>query len=171
MYFKVEAGTETFEKFQALRKRVKEVNNAAGDVAEKYGSKGWAKRNGVAFGGISCIQLESKPEGFRIVEKARGLYYPNARNKEATKEFSELPTISYDEINAIIGYEGGQTFPSERGQFGMVWVNCFSYDILDDCVLIEIEDKTKYEPIKDCVEILASEFHRIKEQATAPADA
>lgn len=160
MKYKIVKGTETFNKLLRLKEEIKRVNKEASDVVKKLGAEKYCKKNGKLVGGIGGIQFDSKPEGYKVIGKEwQNFYYPKVSNKKDLKLIENLPTIDYDALNSIIGFNGPQTIETNNGIF---WINTVGLIWGDDYVLIDIDDECEFEPNKDTVEILGSEYITLK---------
>jgi hypothetical protein len=162
MKFKVVKGTETFEKLAAFRERVKDVSKQATNMATLLGGARYCHRSNKLAGGLSAIEFETKPEGYKVVgEKWQHLYYPKASNKKDCALIEGLPTIDYDELNTIVNFEAPQTVSSERG---IAWISTVGLTFGDDEMLISVPTGCKYTPPTDVVEILESEYDKLKKK-------
>lgn len=160
MKYKIKKGTETFKKLVILQQHIKEVESEAFKIVESLGATKYCKAFNKLAGGISAIRLEKKPEGFKNVDKDwRMLFYPKASNKKVCKEIESLPTIKYDELNNIIGFEAPQTVSCERG---IGWVNTVGLIFGKDFMLLDVENGCVFKPNKDTIEILESEYQKLK---------
>lgn len=151
MFFKVEKGVALWGNLEALMNKIISVRKAAADLTEELGFKKYGQAHFVIAGGISYIASNHHPDGYRKVgSKWDGLYFPKASNKEITKKISELPTISYDEYNAVINF---------KDQFqGLQHIMAYGLKKSGDTFLIEVSDRADYTPVDGMVEILASEY-------------
>lgn len=161
MKFKVLKGTDTFQKLEELRIKVTDVNNQAKDVVKKLEGKRYCGRSHKLAGGISAIEFDTKPEGYKPVGGSwRSLYYPKSVNKTDCKLIESLPTVEYSELNDIIGFNAPQTVSSEKG---ILWISTIGLIFGENEMLIEVHDGCKYEAPVDVVEILNSEYFALKE--------
>lgn len=157
MYYKLEPGSETYEKVRAILIKCRECQEKAEQLVKKLGFERFGFSMHDRTGGISCVESQTKPEGYVSVGKRwQNLYYPSARNKEVIQQFRELPTVSFEEFNASIGFEI---------QFvGLTQHRSFGVDELGEIFLITVSDDCKYTPAPGMVEILASEYKKLKEE-------
>lgn len=163
MKFKIVKGNPLYDSFMELKKRTMEVNKAANDFAKKVGGKASCRSQNVAYGGISAIEFDAKPEGWRMVgDKYRHLFFPKATNKELLKEIAALPKIQYDEINNIVGFDAPQTVTSNQG---ILWVNCVGISYGKDYILLNVTSGAKYNPPKHVIEILESEYEKLNKKS------
>jgi hypothetical protein len=83
MYLKVVKGTETFDKLNAVWDKINEYNNIAKALVNELGFDKFGRTREGVGGGISCIQSDTKPDGWRSVgKKYQSLYFPKANQKE-----------------------------------------------------------------------------------------
>ncbi|HAH24928.1 MAG TPA: hypothetical protein DCL77_14440 [Prolixibacteraceae bacterium] len=160
MYFKIEKGTEVFNKLDVLHGRIQEVNKTAKELVKKLGGNRYCGDQNRLAGGIDAIEFEQKPEGYRSVGgKWDNLYLPNARNKVNNQLIAELPTLQYDELNSIVGFKGPQTAPHPKGlSFVSIPSICFS----DEVMLMKVPDGCKYTAPEGVTEIIYSEYQGLK---------
>lgn len=162
MKFKIAKTTETFKKLAEFKKQVESVNTQAGKLSKELGGTGrYCKKIHRLAGGVSGIEFKQKPEGFKVVgEPYQNLYYPKVTNKTACKQIEALPTLEYNALNSIIGFKSPQTVSADRG---IVWINAPSVIWGKNEMLLDIESGCKYTPpSKDIVEILESEYEKLK---------
>lgn len=165
MNYKVNKGTELFDKLKAIEQRVKECNQAAKQWVENNFDEGtkYAQSGYLLAGGLAGVKLDEKPKGYKSVGPSwRNLYAPYARNKKVSQEWAELPTMKKKEIKDVLNYSG---YTGVRGDT-MVLNEMPGLFFYDDVILIEASEyATSYKPVEGMVEILRSEFELIKEQA------
>lgn len=151
MYYKLESGSETYDKVSAIWDKIISYNKQAAELVESLGFTKYGKDNWNVAGGISCIQSDTKPDGYRQVgQKRENLYYPKASNKAVNDLINDLPLLSWDEYNSAIGFE--QQFCGLRHIMGYTMIKS------DGFFLIRIYDECTYTPVDGLVEILSSEF-------------
>ena len=155
MKFKVEKGTKTFDELEKVFVKMKDCNKQALELIESLGFTQFGVSNNGIAGGISCIVSKTKPDGFRVVGKPyQNLYYPKkANNKELLQKFDELPIISYEEFNDTIGFKAQFSSLNYHRAFGIKKVK--------DVYLIDIDNKCKYTPKSDMIEILESVYLKL----------
>jgi hypothetical protein len=162
MKFKVVKGTETFDKLVAFRAHVNDVNKQAKDMVTQLGGARYCRKSNKLAGGLSAIEFETKPEGYKMAgEKWQHLYYPKASNKKDCALIEGLPTIDYDELNSIVNFKAPQTISAERG---ILWVSTVDLTFGDEEMLIGVRSGCEYEPPADVVEILESEYDKLKKK-------
>jgi hypothetical protein len=86
------------------------------------------------------------------------LDYPKVANKKDTELIQVLPTLSYKELNDIVGFKGNQTI--SRG-CSLAWIHTVGL-LWGDPILIEVENGCEYTPIPDMIEILESEYLQLE---------
>lgn len=162
MKFKVVKGTETFDKLTAFREHVKDVSKQAQDVVNKLGGGKYCRKSNKLAGGLSAIEFETKPEGYKVVgERWQGLYYPKVSNKADLVLINGLPTIEYNELNSIVQFTGMQFVPYGGG---LACIHTVGLIFGDDVMLINVEKGCEYTPPNDVVEILASEYNKLEKK-------
>jgi DNA-directed RNA polymerase subunit N (RpoN/RPB10) len=161
MYFKIEKGTDTFKKLSELKKQIDSITQQAKDVVTELGGERYCHHRYKLAGGISAIEFKKKPDGWKSVgESWQDLHMPLAKNKEACNKVENLPTLDYEVLNKIVGFKGPQTVSSGNGlafvkTVGLNWCTGKYY-------LMEVATGCKYKPLSDIVEILESEFLKLK---------
>lgn len=162
MKFKVVKGTETFDKLVAFRAHVDDVKKQAEDVVALLGGIRYCHKANKLAGGIGAIEFENKPDGYKVVgEKWQGLYYPKVSNKKDCALIEKLPTIEYNELNSIVNFKAPQTISTERG---ILWVSTVTLTFGDNESLIDVSNGCTYDPPADVVEILESEYDKIRKK-------
>lgn len=163
MKFKVVKGTATFDNLMELKAKMCLVYKEAKKVVRELGGTGHCSDHNAAWGGVDAIEFAERPAGWKIMGKAwQRLYYPKASERELCKKLSALPTVSHKEINEIVKFNAPQTVCNDAG---MYFVNCVGLTWGKDYVLMEVTEGAKYKAPKDVVEILDSEFQKLKERA------
>lgn len=164
MKFKVVKGSELFDKLTSLKKEMIRCNNAAFNLVKKLGYSRMRGRAGVLAGGISSIEIKSgQPEGWRKAYSNRvsNEYFPAKikANKDLLDKINALPILEYDALNDLVDFD---------------WRDCDSRFISfnpgvywqQKVILIDISSEySKYKPVEGMIEILDSEFQKIKNEA------
>lgn len=89
-----------------------------------------------------------------------------AAAKELRKSESELPRITDDEFNELIGYD-----PNNRTSNRICFHPGVQWSEDGNFILINVPDHTVYEPIEDMVEINVTEYRSLqKKSATTDTD-
>jgi hypothetical protein len=160
MYYKISKGTETFKKLMELKKKVEGVNKQANAAVGKLNGQRYAKAQGKLAGGISAIEYKEKPDGWKQVGNTwQNLYAPKSTTKAAWEIINVLPTIEYDELNKIVNFKAPQTVSSDGG---IAWVSTVGIAWGDKQILMEVTTGCKYKPLPDIVEIVESEYMKLK---------
>jgi hypothetical protein len=154
MYYKVEIGTKTFESLKLIWDKMNKCNKEALSLVESLGFTKYGSALSKAAGGISCVESEEKPEGYKQVGKSyQNLYYPKANNKKILKKFNALPIVTLNEYNDTIGFKEQFVSLSHHRAFGSIQK--------DTMFLVEINDNCDYTPKGDMIELLSSEYKKL----------
>lgn len=161
MHYKIESGSELYERMMQLQEECKEANKVCQDYVNKtYGDETkWASDNYCIGGGLKAVQLDEKPEGYKSVgDSWQHLFQPYARNKKAWKEWDALPKVKQDELKSLLNY--GNYSGAKQGGFMMSTLPNVYWK--EDFILVKCaEFATSYEPVEGMTEILASEFNEL----------
>lgn len=165
MKFKVVKGSVLFNKLDMLGEQIKEVKNLARKVARDLGFDNAYVRNFVLAGGLSGLCIADgryKPDGYKWVFK--GAVWPTKANKEALLRLENLPVLTYDDLNKLVGYS--EEMSERPGQGSGTVINwCPVVIFRDEYILLNVPVYSgKYKPVKGMVEILESEYNALKEQ-------
>jgi len=155
-YYKILKGTDLFNKLNDFKKRGDVAREAANKLAKELGSNEDAYTTGGDIGGIDALHFDEKPQGWRSVgNKWQSLYYPKADQKELHEKINALPIVKREELNEIVGFSGMQIADMAIiKSVGMAWHK-------DYCVM-EVAAGCRYTPPKDAIEILHSEYDKLK---------
>lgn len=160
MYYKIEEGTETFRKLAELSIKMKEVSETTRALVKKLGgSNRYFLGNRAVAGGIQGIRLNEKPENWRKVQD--NFYFPKSckQNKEILDEIKALPIVSYEEYNETVGFEEHFVGLTHYRAPGIMFGKKYH--------LMETSDECDYTAPSDCIEILASEYKKLKSELEA----
>lgn len=159
MKYKVSNNSPLGKKLTELRNRMLEASKQADKLAKEFNAKKYCRNtNGVA-GGISAIEFEEKPAGWKKVgAKWQNLYMPIASKKELWSKINALPLISHNEVNDILKFKR-QSYANKQG---MYFVNCPGVLWRKTCILIEVQEELKYKPVAGMKEITVSEFNKLE---------
>lgn len=161
MKYRIAKGTETYAKLAALYKLMEAARKAVFPVLDELGAKRYAPRRGLA-GGIMAVEFRTPPEGWkRIGKPGQDLYAPKVSNKEMVERLKALPVLKYEELNSIVGFKQGTTVDEDSGSF--VQYRCPGMYMVKDAVLLDTGNAKYTPPNADIVEILESEYRRLKE--------
>lgn len=151
-YYKVPRNSETGKKFAEIEKRKHECFDAVKEFIKPFGATQFRYSRWSLWGGIDSIILENEPD-LKIWKKVGYQeYYPKANSKEGKeliKKMKELPTVSFNDLNSIVGYQ--TDWYSHIG---------FSYGNKEFFGFIIGLDWKANIP-SDCIEITASEYEKI----------
>lgn len=160
MKYKVLKNSVTFKKLMELKKKAQAARKAAGSLVEKLGAENYCPDRRTLYGGISAVQFDKQPDGWKIISKQDGLYFPKniAANKKLLSEIEALPKLQYNDLNSIVGFSAPQ-YIGLKVSFHVGLDYCNGGDII-----ISVTDGAKFKPSKDLKEILQSEYLRLTEE-------
>lgn len=164
MKYKILQDSPLFDKLKALQKRMTNVKRQAEKVAKSFNGTGrFCGHIHALAGGISAIEFDEKPEGWKAVgESWQRLYYPKVINKEANKLIAPLPLMDYDELNKLVNFKSG----AYTNAGGIFWIKCPEINFYPTYTLINIPDGVSYTPVDHMIEILDSEFQKLNKRKT-----
>ena len=159
MKYKVLNTSPLGKKLIELKDKMLDAAKQADKIAKELKAKKYCRyMHGIA-GGISAIEFDEKPAGWKKVgAKWQSLYMPMANKKELWTKINALPVIGYDELNSILNFRK-QTYCKGAG---MYHVNCPGVMWRKDCILIEVQEELKYKPVSGMKEITVSEFVKLE---------
>jgi hypothetical protein len=161
MKFKVLEGTQTFDNFKTFFENSKRVNKQALDLAYKLGFEEFVTAREVS-GGISAFVSKEKRDGYKQVYKKHGnnFWFPKStkENKELINEINNLPVITIDEFNSIIGFE--PEFIGDK----FIRRYSLSFSEIGNCYMVDTGIAKDYKPNSDMIEILESEYNKLREE-------
>lgn len=161
MNFKIIPGSQLFDDCHQLYTKGKECRSKAIKWIENY--FGEKKRYSIPihslWGGLSGVELDQKPEGWKKVGKSyQKLFAPKVNNKAIQKEWDELPFVKKSEIKELLNY-GNYSGMSDGV---LVWNNLPEIIFSDNLILIKTSSVAKsYTPVSGMVEILGSEYNSL----------
>lgn len=165
MKFKVKKNSITYKKLLEFKSKMISCDEAAKSLVESVGGEKYCRNKYYLYGGISAVQFESKPENWRVVgQKWQRLYYPKStsKNKKLFEALRELPVLEHKELNNIVNFKGPQTISCDEG---LAWIDTVGLQFGKNSeILIETANGCEYTPNKDIVEILESEFEKLKKE-------
>jgi hypothetical protein len=154
MYYKLENKSKTCQLFLKAIDKISECNQKAIDLAKSQVEEGYV---GTILplsqiqlaGGIHAIvvkkdfDLPKSLRQYREIEDGNVclLESRTAAGKELKKQIEELPTVTNEEINKILGVEGGYGYPQ--------------YTVKDECVLIVLTEQ------QDSILVKNDDFYKI----------
>ncbi len=145
-----------------------QANGKAAELAKELGAAHYSKSQRGIGGGIEALDFpKSAPDNYKkIGPKYQNWYFPKASEKETLKRIAELPVIDYKELNQTLGFKGPQVVASENGLL-MVSTPAISWN--DKDIILSLPGEVKFSPSNDVVEILESEYNRIKTEIHSKA--
>lgn len=161
MKYKVDKGTETYAQFAELMQRLDAIKSQSDALCVEVGAKAVYVDTSYLSGSISGFVFNTKPENWRCVDSTISLYYP--KSVKATEgirgKISAIPRIGLKELNAIVGFS---PFSYADGS-GIRIIKHIGYAMKTEYCLVDVHSETpNYTPNADMVEILESEFFRLK---------
>ncbi len=165
MKYKILKGTDTFKKLKDVQTKMIVAGDASQKLCKELGGADAYTNGQYAAGGIDAIGFDKDPDvkvWCRAGKKWQNLWYPRSikSNKELLQKFRDLPKVELSEINDIVGFKSGFTGGDGVNVF-MVHVKSVGLQFLSKMILMEVENKMKFKPNKDMVEIKESEFLKL----------
>ena len=163
MKFKIEKGTGLFEAFLVLKERIRITNAQAFEVVEELGLTRYCPELYCLAGGISAFVIDDftqfKRKNWAAINarKYSNFFFPKKikANEALLAKIKALPKLQYNELNDLIQFKAGSTTILGWALHpGVIW--------RDDFVLIDTTEGQIYEPVADMIEILESEYIRLK---------
>lgn len=164
MKFKINKGTNTFTALIDIHKKIVKSEKAARRLTKELGGINHATAGRDYAGGIDAIKFDEKPDGWKQVgDSFQKLYYPksNKANGHIHKKICDLPIVTFDEVNKVVGFNGPQTVSNDRG---LAWVKTVGLYWYPTYILMEISEGAKFTPNKDMVELTVSEFLKLNKR-------
>ena len=162
MKYKIAPGTETFKRLHELLQRIDAIKLQSQTLCEELGAKGVYSYNSELAGHIAGFTFDKKPENWRPADKNGSfLYYPKAvKNTQPIRDkIAAIPRIEFKELNQIVGFT---PFSYPDGS-GIRIIKHIGYVMMSEYCLVDVHSETpNYTPNADMVEILESEFFRLK---------
>lgn len=161
MKFKILKGTETFKKLDDFEKEIKRVNKCAIDLSKELGGDEKGTHLGHPHhlaGGIFGIKMPDKPDGWKDASKNHyNFFFPkiNKANKPILDKINSLPILKHKDLNDILSFE----FQSS----GFTWYNCPGVEWGKEYILLNVDDNCYFTPNEDMIEILGSEYIKLKD--------
>jgi hypothetical protein len=153
-YYKIEKGTETFKKLEALWQRVHQADLASKKLALELGSDGTTLYlTSYIGGGIIGYKMGKLLPGWKKLRGYSEFYFPKAikANHEILKRIRTLPAIPRIELSRIVGYDS---------RFGAPGVQLFGNHFLVEMTIGSSPDSFygQCEPTPDMIEITGFEY-------------
>jgi hypothetical protein len=159
MKYKVLKTSPLGKKLMLLHREMQVASKQADKLVKEFGGKKYCRATGAVAGGISAIEFEEKPKGWKKVgAKWQSLYMPMRNKKELWLKINALPLVDYEAINSILNFSR-QTYCKKEGFYH---VNCPGVLWRKDCILIEVQEELKYKPVAGMKEIMVSEFNKLE---------
>lgn len=161
MKFKVLAGSETFNKLQAIEKKIRESNRLVKAIITELGAEEWLNKGSEYVAGeIGGVRFKEKPDGWKAVYA--GIHYncfmPKSikQNRPLLDRIAEIPRVKRSEVNDCVCFKRQWVGLMQLSGIGVNWGDTFS--------LIVISEEAEYTPMPDMEEITVSEYNRLKLQ-------
>lgn len=151
MKFKTLKSSITGQKFEAVNKKAKQAHKETVELSKKIGFEQWRIGYWCAYGGISCVMFKSIPDE-KLWKKEKDGYAPKLNvkaGKEIRKLFDEVTSVSYDELNQCIGFDG-----APWKHIGVSFDN-------DEWIGFEVDEKWNVNIPKDCTEVTTTEYNNL----------
>ena len=167
MKFKVEKGTELFDKLVSVKDKMDKAQTAAEKLGKELGGEAvYSRRYINVAGGIDAIRFAYTTEPDKELwmkpdrHNSPRLFYPrsskkaNKQNQPIHDKIRALPVVTEDEYNDIIGFK--------YHWVGLRNYRTYNLFIYDTYAIIETGEGADYKPIEGMVEILESEYYKLK---------
>ncbi len=160
MYFKVLHGTDTEVKLRELKVRIDKCDDAALALAKELGGDqiGTSNHSDCLAGEIEAIHFKEAPpkELWRKVGESYQMFFmPKVKNKSALGKIAALDKVRDSELNDLVG------FPKGLQVVGLSIIRRVGVSF-GKTILIESSAGIKMKPPADMVEILESEYEKLK---------
>lgn len=161
MKYKILAGTDTFNKLLAIQKRMQEADGVIKALVAEFGAEEWLGNGyGYIAGDLIGIWFAQKPDGWtEIRSKHRNFFCPKSSvkgNKPLLERIAAIPKVKTSELNECVGFKPQRVDLTQYNSIGVEWGSEFH--------LIEVPDDADYTPLDDIIEVLGSEYKRLKLQ-------
>jgi hypothetical protein len=159
MFYSVNPHSETHKRLAALLSKKIDYDLRAQAVAISFGGTAFSKAMMCLAGGIGIVRMPEKRKNWVKTSHA-GCYAPGKLAKDDRKLIEELPTVSFDELNEILGYtEFTKPNPNGSGQL-VRWVPVIYW--YKSVFLFTVDAEDTYRPSNpDIQEITRSEYEAI----------
>jgi len=159
-YFAIHKNTQLYAKVISVFNQVKEVNDQADQLGKLLGGNAVCKKQNRLAGGISAIEFHAgKPseDWKQVGEKYQNLFYPKAKSKKLEAQINELPTMEYNDMCSVIGFERPQSFCTENS---LQWCDCPHIFVTKDkeFIFLQITKGMRYDVPDEMVEINKEQF-------------
>lgn len=165
MKYKVNKSTELYKRLKEVWDKCDKCTEVATNLAISLGAIKVATRGRNRSGGVDgfYFNYDNTPdkELWTQIDRHNNprLFYPRHGKKYKVNEslherIDALPVITFEEYNALIGFESQWAGLTNYKSFGM--------HMGKDYILIEVATECKYTPLPDMVELLDSEYVKLK---------
>mgnify|MGYP006444623869 CR=1 FL=1 len=147
MYFKTFRISDTGKKFKKVEEKASKAFEDQKLLADELGFKSWREGYWQAFGGISCVHFDNEPDA-KLWKKNLDGYLPKLNTKagkELQKKFDDLTSVSYDELNKCVGFDGapfkhiGVNF-NHKNFYGFAVGDDWDFKVPEDCEEITLTE-------------------------------
>jgi hypothetical protein len=166
MKFKIYRVTTIGKQLDELFDKMVSCRKEAINLIEELGAKEFCDASGpfTLAGGIHGIRFPEKPKGWKLIapKQFNDVYFPmdNNANRELLSRIKRLPTVMYDELNNILGFEE-QEYPNPHGR-GMVMCTHPYINTKGNVYLMSISEEARYTPKSSAIiEITVSEYKEL----------
>jgi hypothetical protein len=159
-FYKIANGTETFEKVDAVLKRIDESWDIAEALGLELGSPTgkWIFSASYAAGGVVGLEMAKQPDGWKKAQPKYhfGFYFPKVikANYDIIKRIRTLPAVSRLELSRQVGY---------NSQFGAPGIQRTQEFILVEMTSGVVKNSFYATPelTADMIEIVGSEYETL----------
>ena len=151
MKYKTLKSSETGKKFSLIYEKSCKAHDETVALSEELNFETCRIGYWCAYGGISCVMFEETPDK-NIWKSEKDGYTPKLNNKvgkEIAEKFNQITSVSYDELNQCIGYDGAPWKHIGVNFNNKLWVG------------FETDEKWKVKVPKDCEEITITEYNQL----------
>jgi len=148
MKFKTRRESKTGKKIAEIEKKAQKAIEV---LSNDLGFKSWRIGYWCAFGGCCCVMFDEEPN-IKLWKSQEDGYFPKKNSnagKELAKKLEDLPTVSLDDLNQSVGFDGAP--------WKHIGVNFNNKDFFG----FEVGDDWKFETPDDCEEITVSSFNKM----------
>lgn len=166
MKFRVNKGTKLFDQLVAVGEQIRDANNAAVKFGKSLGFSAIRIGGHVLAGGISSFQSETVPDGF--IQKNGDGVFPRKnlkKNKEVLAQIEALPKVEHSVLNKVLKFDpfnSNEKAQNGNGSFKIQWYPHVAWK--SEYVLVEVAEYMNYKPLKDMIEITASEYEKLSKK-------
>lgn len=160
MKFKIDKGTETYQKITVLNDRINQVRHQIKDLNEEVGAEGAMTSSSHLAGFIAGFKFPQKPDGWKSASKSYPIFFPKSirKNTPLLERIAAIELIDFKVLNEIVGFKPQTYCEGSTVKF----IKSVGYALRDDYCLLSVSERAKFTPNADMVEILESEYLRLK---------